>query len=285
MSLEIERKFIVNELFPMFPKFNWGNSIYYSDRNITQGYFSDGVTRVRIVSQGLYEEDERAYLTIKSERVGSMRHEFEYQIPIEDAHQMLDLFCKHKIEKTRYKFKELNNNWEVDVFKGDNEGLILAEIELKSEDEEFELPCFIGKEVTKDKRYYNSNLAKNPFKKWKKLYTSYFNSTTFDYQNAVSIAGKPPAYYNGREFKKLAPKYWFFQRYKKDKDKEFYTEQYYKEVLNKLNPEEVYNELGQNAVLLCWEKPGEFCHRHIVAEWLTKALDIEIREIGEELNE
>lgn len=279
MGLEIERKFIVNE----YPFINTHeNSIYYCHTNIIQGYFEDGITRVRITSKSHYGEDSRAFLTIKSKRTGFSRHEFEYEIPVGDAEHMIELFCDNIVRKVRYTFKEEGKIWEIDVFEEDNEGLILGEIELKSVNEDITLPFFVGKEVTGDKRYYNKYLAKNPHTKWKRLYTSYFNSTTFEYKDAVSIAGKSPPYYSGAEYKKLAPKYWFFEKYKRDGDKEYYTKQYYEEVLNKLDPGEVYSDLGQNAVLLCWEKPGEFCHRHIVAEWLTNAIDVEIREIGEE---
>ena len=114
------------------------------------------------------------------------------------------------------------------------------------------------------------------------MYTSYFNSGEWDSKNAVSIAGKSPPWYHGREYKKLAPKFWFFEKYKRDGDEGFYTYQYREEVLSHLDTEEVYNDLGQDAVLLCWEKPGEFCHRNIVAEWLTNSLNIEVIEIGEE---
>ena len=98
-------------------------------------------------------------------------------------------------------------------------------------------------------------------------------------KNAVSIAGKAPSWYTGREYKKLAPKYWFFKKYKEDGDEEFYIEHYYKEVLDKLDPKEVFNEIGENSVILCWEPYNQFCHRHIVAEWLMKNLNIEIKEI------
>ncbi len=97
--------------------------------------------------------------------------------------------------------------------------------------------------------------------------------------NAVSIAAKAPVWYRGRQYKKLAPKYSFFKKYKDDGDKEYYTKQYYKEVLDKLDPQEVLNELGEDAILLCWEKKGIFCHRRLVAEWLEKALGITLREI------
>lgn len=108
--------------------------------------------------------------------------------------------------------------------------------------------------------------------------TSYYAKSS-KHPNAVSIAGKAPAWYTGRQYKKLAPKYWFFKKFKEDGDEEFYKIQYKKEVLDKLDPQEVYKELGEDAVILCWEKSGKFCHRHLVAEWLSKALGIEIDEL------
>jgi hypothetical protein len=104
--------------------------------------------------------------------------------------------------------------------------------------------------------------------------TSYFAKTK-NYPKGVSIARKAPFWYKGRTYQKLAPKYWFFKKYKKDGDEKFYEEQYYKEVLDKLDPKQVYEELGEEAILLCWEKPVSFCHRHIVAEWLNKNLNLE----------
>lgn len=108
--------------------------------------------------------------------------------------------------------------------------------------------------------------------------TSYFANVK-NTPDAVSIAGKAPAGFQGRQYKKLAPNYWFFKKYKEDGDKDFYTEQYYKEILNKLDPNEVYRELGENSILVCWERPEKFCHRHLVAEWLCKNLGIEIEEL------
>jgi hypothetical protein len=115
-------------------------------------------------------------------------------------------------------------------------------------------------------------------KKGEIMQTSYYSKSA-NHPNAVSIAAKAPDWYKGRQYKKLAPRYWFFKKYKEDGDKEFYTEQYYKEVLSVLDPKQVYKDLGENAVLLCWEKSGDFCHRHLVAEWLSKELGIEIKEI------
>lgn len=115
------------------------------------------------------------------------------------------------------------------------------------------------------------------------MYTSYFAKSA-NHPHAVSIAGKAPDWFKGRQYKILAPKWGFFKQYKdpndeKYSDQGFYTEQFNKEVLNKLDPKKVFEELGENAVLLCWEKSGTFCHRHIVAEWLSKNLNIEIKEI------
>lgn len=110
--------------------------------------------------------------------------------------------------------------------------------------------------------------------------TSYYSKSAKN-PNAVSIAAKSPSWYDGREYKKLAPKYWFFKKYKKDGDKEFFTIQYKKEVLSVLDPKIVYEELGENAVLLCWESSEKFCHRHLVAEWLMENLEINIKESDE----
>lgn len=279
MGLEIERKFVVNEHFPYAGECGEKLPDSVEKKYITQGYFKNGDVRVRVLDR--YYSDS-AFLTIKGERDGMMREEFEYSIPVSEAWRMIELFCEDVIQKTRYIIKEEGRTWEVDVFEEDNKGLILAEVELATGDEDVVLPYFVGKEVTDDNRYYNKNLAKNPYSKWRRLHTSYFNSGEWETKDVVSIAGKSPEWYHGAEYKKLAPSFWFFEKYKRDGDKAFYTEQYYKEVLNKLDPKEVYYELGRNTVLLCWEKPGEFCHRHIVAEWLTNALNIEVTEIGEE---
>ena len=98
-------------------------------------------------------------------------------------------------------------------------------------------------------------------------------------KNAVSIAAYAPNWYGGREYKKLAPKYELLKKYKEDGDKKHYTEKYLKEVLDALDPTEIYEELGEDAVLLCWEKPGEFCHRRIIAAWFKMKLGIEVEEI------
>ena len=108
--------------------------------------------------------------------------------------------------------------------------------------------------------------------------TSYY-AKSGSMSNVVSIAAKAPLWYKGREYKKLAPKYWFFKKYKEDGDEKFYTEQYQKEVLDKLDVQTVFNELGEDAILLCWESPEKFCHRHLVANWLNKNLDIKVTEL------
>jgi hypothetical protein len=110
------------------------------------------------------------------------------------------------------------------------------------------------------------------------MQTSYYSKSAKN-PNAVSIAARCPEWYKGREYKQLAPKYWFFKKYKEDGDEEFYKEQYQKLVLDFLDPKQVYEELGENAVLLCWEAADKFCHRHLVAEWLMKNLNIKIEEI------
>jgi hypothetical protein len=108
--------------------------------------------------------------------------------------------------------------------------------------------------------------------------TSYYAKSAKD-PNAISIAGKAPDWYHGREYKKLAPKVWFFKKFKMDGDEEAYTARYKKEVLDKLDAEEVYKELGQDAVILCWETPDEFCHGHLVADWLNEKLNLNIQEL------
>lgn len=112
------------------------------------------------------------------------------------------------------------------------------------------------------------------------MQTSYF--AKYKGENGVSIAGKCPTWFKGKECKKLAPKYWFFKDYKDGKiTAQEYTKFYYAEVLDKLDAQQVYKELGTNAVLLCWEKTGEFCHRRIVAEWLEKSLGVIVKEVEE----
>jgi CYTH domain-containing protein len=130
--------------------------------HLRQGYiFSDEnkTIRVRVA-------DNVGTITIKGSTVGMSRSEFEYTIPADEGLQLLDNFAVSELEKYRYNITYAGKLWEVDVFLGDNEGLVVAEIELDSEEEQFELPQWITTEVTGDKRYYNSKLSTHPFKNW-----------------------------------------------------------------------------------------------------------------------
>lgn len=158
-NLEIERKFLIDkELFTNKIKKNC------SPFKLTQGYLvndKDKVIRIR-------HTDLSGWITIKGEGLLS-RKEYEYQIPSKDAIELLNSFCKDVIVKTRYRFvspTDMRHTWEVDFFEGDNDGLVLAEIELKSENEKFEKPKWVLDEVTGEHKYYNSNLIKNPYKNW-----------------------------------------------------------------------------------------------------------------------
>ena len=151
MFLEIERKFLVRGFCSEGLRLKKMKQAYLAKEGCT--------LRVRIA-------DDKAFLTIKGKTEGISRAEFEYEIPMEDANAMMDLAVYPPIIKTRYYAEVDGKTWEVDVFEGENEGLIMAEIELKSEDEKFTLPDWAEEEVTGDKRYYNAFLAKNPYKKW-----------------------------------------------------------------------------------------------------------------------
>ncbi len=155
---EIERKFLVLD--------DSYKSLSYAHSHIRQGYICSErgrTVRIRI-------RDEKAFITIKGPSLdgGLSRYEFEQEIPLVDAEQLMTLCEPGIIDKTRYLVKADDgiHTWEVDEFHGDNDGLIMAEIELGSEDEAFSKPDFIGKEVTGDRRYYNSHMRKNPYKLW-----------------------------------------------------------------------------------------------------------------------
>ncbi|MGE4311519.1 CYTH domain-containing protein [Desulfovibrio sp.] len=128
-----------------------------------QGYLNSAKERtVRVRTVG-----DKAFLTIKGITVGATRAEYEYEIPFADCNALLDnLAEKPLIEKKRYKIKQGEFVWEIDEFFGDNKGLIVAEVELTSEDQAFPKPEWVGEEVTGDPRYFNSNLIKHPFTKW-----------------------------------------------------------------------------------------------------------------------
>jgi len=115
------------------------------------------------------------------------------------------------------------------------------------------------------------------------MQTSYFAKYK-KIENAVSIALSSPKGFKGKEYKKLAPPSWLLKKYKNDNDKDFYIKAYYDEVLNNLDPDKVYKELGKDAVLLCWEKSGKFCHRYLVSEWLSHNLKICITEYSDEID-
>ncbi len=154
MGQEIERKFLVKGDA-------WRKSA--SGIRYRQGYLSTAKKRtVRVRVAG-----ESAWLTVKGENQGAVRSEFEYEIPLIDAEQLLDELCKRPlIEKIRYHIPAGQLTWEVDEFFGENAGLIVAEVELYSPEQEIDLPSWVGEEVTEDPRYYNANLIKNPFKDW-----------------------------------------------------------------------------------------------------------------------
>ena len=154
--LEIERKFLVTS--------DSYKKEAFSKKRIIQGYLSSNperTVRVRI-------KENKAYLTIKgnSNASGMSRFEWEKEISVDDAKNLLLLCEKGVIDKTRFEVKVGNHTYEVDEFYGENEGLEMAEIELQSETELFEKPDWLGEEVTNDNRYYNSYLSKNPFKNW-----------------------------------------------------------------------------------------------------------------------
>ncbi|RYJ53093.1 CYTH domain-containing protein [Flavobacterium petrolei] len=154
--IEIERKFLVkNDSF---------KKEAFARNHIAQGYLNSAPERtVRVRIKG-----EKGFLTIKgaSNDSGLSRFEWETEIPVSEAESLLLLCEKGVIDKTRFEIKQGNHVFEVDEFYSDNEGLIIAEIELDSENDTFEKPDWLGKEVTGDIRYYNAYLSKNPFKNW-----------------------------------------------------------------------------------------------------------------------
>ena len=158
MALEIERKFLVLDDSYKHEAF--------SSSHIRQGYICSErgrTVRIRI-------RDERAYITIKGPSLdgGLSRYEFEQQIPLDDAEKLMTLCDPSIIDKTRWLVSSGEHTFEVDEFHGENQGLVVAEVELKSKDETPEIPHFIGKEVTGDRRYYNSQLRRNPYTLWPK---------------------------------------------------------------------------------------------------------------------
>lgn len=154
MNIEIERKFLVQSD-------EWRGQ--RSGERCVQGYLRSGKgVTVRIRTMG-----ERGFLTIKGKTVHYSRPEYEYEIPWREADEMLHTLCEQPlIEKIRYLVEERGARWTVDEFFGENRGLLLAEIELTSEEEAVVLPSWVGREVTGDHRYYNVELTKNPYVRW-----------------------------------------------------------------------------------------------------------------------
>ena len=154
MSTEIERKFLITG--------DAWRSIG-SSTVFRQGYLSTVKERtVRVRAAG-----DQGLITVKGITIGATRTEFEYPIPLADADAMLDELCEQPIiEKTRHVVEVDGTTWEIDEFSGVNEGLIVAEVELDSEDQAFTMPEWIGEEVTKDPRYFNANLIAHPYTEW-----------------------------------------------------------------------------------------------------------------------
>ncbi len=154
MGVEIERKFLI-------AGDSWRETA--EGTQYRQGFLStepERTVRVRVAGS-------RGSITIKGKNIGARRAEFEYEIPLADAEQILDTLCKRPlIEKVRYTLSVGPHTWEIDVFEGDNAGLVVAEIELGQEDEAFDKPEWVGDEVTDDPRYFNSNLVAKPYRTW-----------------------------------------------------------------------------------------------------------------------
>jgi adenylate cyclase len=155
MIIEIEHKYLVKHE-------RWKEIVPDKIVPIKQAYLSkDPEKTVRIRVAG-----EKGFITIKGKSVGASRPEYEYEIPLAEATELIHKFCNNLIEKTRHYVLYENKTWEVDVFEGLNTGLIVAEIELNSEDEVYQKPDWIDRDVTTDWRYANSNLIIKPFSTW-----------------------------------------------------------------------------------------------------------------------
>jgi len=154
VKVEIERKFLVKNQ-------DW-KKLIVEKHSIQQGYLNTDKScnvRVRIMNN-------LAFITIKGKRVNTARPEFEYEIPLNDAESILKLSKNSIIKKTRFTVNHKGQIWEIDQFEGDNQGLVIAEIELKQKDEAISLPNWIGTEISNDERFYNLSLSSNPFKNW-----------------------------------------------------------------------------------------------------------------------
>lgn len=156
MAIETERKFLVCREV-------WSKMNKLSGQHFRQAYLINEIektVRVRLTP-------EKGYLTIKGPPQNISRTEYEYEIPREDAEDLLDNFCKNEISKNRYNPIVGGKRWDVDEFLGENEGLMVAEIELENENQAFEKPDWIAEEVSGDERYYNAYLVDHPYKSWK----------------------------------------------------------------------------------------------------------------------
>ncbi len=161
MGIEIERKFLAGNG-------GWRDAVGKSV-HMAQGYINDlamvesgaqkASVRVRI-------EGDKAFLNLKSRQLGTTRQEFDYEIPANDARELLKLCVGGLVEKTRHYLEHAGHLWEIDEFAGENAGLVVAEIELDSADEAFALPAWAGKQVTESLRYYNLALAARPYSQW-----------------------------------------------------------------------------------------------------------------------
>ena len=155
MPKEIEHKYLIREDL-------WKKVVPEKSVLIRQAYLlTDPDKTIRIRTKG-----DQGFITIKGKTIGATRTEFEFEIPLQDALELIRTMCKEVIEKTRHYIHHNNKLWEVDVFSGDNTGLTVAEIELKSEAEQYSKPDWVDKEVTSDPKYTNSNLAVKPYCKW-----------------------------------------------------------------------------------------------------------------------
>jgi adenylate cyclase len=156
MGQEIERKYLVDHI-------KWQQIDKPSGQLYRQGYLLTDPNKTIRVRQ----TTDKGFLTIKGLSIGAIRPEYEYEIPFDEAKELLDNFSISELSKIRYKIIFDNKVWEVDEFMGDNIGLIIAEIELTSEAESFNMPTWVDKEVTGQEKYYNSNLSIDPYKNWK----------------------------------------------------------------------------------------------------------------------
>lgn len=155
MGIEIERKFLLKNN-------GWRQQVIES-RRILQGYLTQnsGSSSVRVRLDG-----NQANINIKSRELAITRQEYEYSIPVDEAKIMLETLCDGLVDKTRYLVDYQGSRWEIDEFMGENEGLIVAEIELQSEDAEFAKADWLGEEVSDEARYYNVNLISHPYSSW-----------------------------------------------------------------------------------------------------------------------